>query len=217
LAVIDGLRIGGLRTALVTSLAIRRILAGSPQQLLICGSGFQAAQHLATLRAALPQAQFVVWDRTPEHAQRLAAKFDHRVTVSLNLADAVANADVVIGATSASTPYLKYDWFHSGQLYVHIGLHDMAPADVAKFQWLVCDDYRAGQLTSQQSLFVAYRQGAIAAERVRLLETLVTPLRVPGPVMFDQFGLQMFDFVLAEYALSQVEKGVSFGHGIARN
>ncbi|WP_057871818.1 hypothetical protein [Liquorilactobacillus ghanensis] len=210
LALVDGLRIGGVRTALVTLLALQKLLSVVPIRILICGSGFQAQQHLDVLYHSLPNTHFLIWDREQSHAQRVAAQYTRRVSVVNDLKYACQSSTrVIIGATSAMEPYLHYEWLSPRQLYVHIGLHDMAPDDVAHFNKIICDDYRAGQLTSQQSLFIAMRQGLIVSKQVQLLEDISVPLDTSSdnkPLMFDQFGLQIFDFVLAKYALTKFER-----------
>lgn len=207
IAQIDGLRISGLRTAYVALLAIKQLVPHTPQSILICGTGFQAQNQLQVLQQAFDQTNFLIWDRHLDHAKQLARRAGDQVTAVESLPQSVAVADVVIGATSADTPYLQYRWLHAGQLYVHIGLHDIGSADVARFHRVVCDDFEAGRKTSQQSLFMAARLHQLAPDAIELLENHPRPLKPDDqPVMFDEFGLQIFDLALADQVVRQSQK-----------
>ncbi len=74
--------------------------------------------------------KFLVWSRTADHAQRLAAPFPNTQAVT-DLASAVSSADVVSCATMATEPIIRGEWLRAGQHLDLIGAYrsDMREAD----------------------------------------------------------------------------------------
>lgn len=90
--------------------------------LLMVGAG-ALAPYLARAHCAVrPIAHVMIWNRTTQNAERMAAALARpslTVEVVSDLAAAVARADIVSCATMASTPVLKGAWLSPG---VHVDL-----------------------------------------------------------------------------------------------
>src|SRR2546425_697408 len=76
----------------------------------VLGSGVQAKSHLAALRQVRSFTDVRVW--SPRNAKAFAKQ--HRVKAVASAADAVRGADVVVVATSATTPVLQGSWLSPG-------------------------------------------------------------------------------------------------------
>ncbi|WP_418277563.1 hypothetical protein ACNHYB_06315 [Isoptericola jiangsuensis] len=108
LARFDADLLTGLRTAATTATVTRRVRPDATSFVVI-GSGTQARAHVQALSAHYPSADFVLWGRSEQSAQRLAhvLRADGiRVTAERDLAGALASADVVTSVTSAREPFL---------------------------------------------------------------------------------------------------------------
>jgi len=112
LAVMDGRLITEMRTAAASAVATQRLAraGGDASVLAILGSGVQAKSHLAALRLVRSFTEVRVW--SPRNAQAFAKQ--HRVKAVASAADAVGGADVVVVATSATTPVLQGRWLSPG-------------------------------------------------------------------------------------------------------
>ncbi|WP_044480109.1 ornithine cyclodeaminase family protein [Paenibacillus antibioticophila] len=226
-ALVEGQLISGLRTAGVSSTALKYLADAEVRSVLICGSGFQAAHQLAGLLPFLPQLREVhFWSRHQEHAQAIHERFAEQLKqrsiagiLHPTLPDRLDFAQIVMGVTSAAEPYLKAEHFCPGHFYVHIGMNDIEAAAIQSFDHIVCDDFRAGVKTSSQSLFRLARTDASIEEKVTLLETLLpqdkgeravamSPIKQnkQQKLMFNGFGLPIFDLALAAEALRRLQQ-----------
>lgn len=75
-----------------------------------------------------------IWNRTPNRAQKLADELKSQnntstITVFDTAENCVKNADVIVTATYATEPILKYDWLKPGchingnYSYTHFGIN----------------------------------------------------------------------------------------------
>lgn len=113
LAVMDGRFITEMRTAAVSAVATKLLARGDVKVLTILGSGVQARSHLEALRLVRSFTEVRVW--SPRNAERFAQAFNVRSVHSTE--EAVRGADVIVVATSATTPVLRGEWLAPG---VHI-------------------------------------------------------------------------------------------------
>lgn len=110
LVTMDGRLITEMRTAAVSAVATDLLARPEVDVLAILGSGVQAQSHLDALRIVRKFRDVRVW--SPRHGNEFARKF--RVSAAASAEDAVRGADVVVVATSATTPILKGAWLSPG-------------------------------------------------------------------------------------------------------
>ena len=108
LAVMDGRLITEMRTAAASAVATRALAKPDAQVLAVLGSGVQARAHVEALRLVRPFREIRIWGRTTANAERCAAEVGAVAVASSE--EAVAGADVVVTATSASEPVLRGAW-----------------------------------------------------------------------------------------------------------
>src|SRR5207249_9380202 len=106
LVTMDGRLITEMRTAAVSAVATDALARADASVLAILGSGVQARSHLAALRIVRTFREVRVW--SPRNAPAFAQR--HGVKAVASAADAVRGADVVVVATSATTPLLQGRW-----------------------------------------------------------------------------------------------------------
>ena len=110
LVTMDGRLITEMRTAAVSAVATDHLARTETSVLAILGSGVQAQSHLEALRIVRKFREVRVW--SPRHAREFASKFG--VSAAASAEEAVRSADVIVVATSATTPVLLGEWLSPG-------------------------------------------------------------------------------------------------------
>ena len=110
LATMDGRLITEVRTAAVSAVATERLARPDASVLAIIGSGVQARSHLEALRLVRDFREVRVW--SPRRAAAFAK--EHSVRAAVSAEEAVRGADVVVTATTSSTPVLSGQWLSPG-------------------------------------------------------------------------------------------------------
>lgn len=110
LVMMDGRLITEMRTAAVSAVATDLLARHDVNVLAILGSGVQARSHLEALRVVRQFREVRVW--SPRHAADFAR--EHGISASASAEEAVRGADVIVVATSATTPILKGAWLSAG-------------------------------------------------------------------------------------------------------
>ncbi len=112
-AVMDAAEITALRTAAATAVATDCLAPAGARRVALIGCGEQAASHIAAMRAVRPIERFVVWGRDPAKAAAFAAL--HGVAQAGSVAEAIADADIVVSATPAREPLITAAMLRPGQ------------------------------------------------------------------------------------------------------
>lgn len=134
-AVIDFHLVTKWKTAGDSLLAARRLARPDSRKILIVGAGTVGRNLHAAYRAAFPQAEFTIWNRTQANAEKMADEIDGLV-VATDLETAVGEADIITSATMSSAPTLRGDWLQPGQHVDLIGAYrpDMREIDDVALQ-----------------------------------------------------------------------------------
>ena len=122
-AVIDGILVTKWKTAGDSVLGAKLLANPKPKTHLMVGAGTVAASIIDAYHEVFPSiSKFLIWNRSPENAERLAEKLSKKISgieVVTDLAAACSQADIVTSATMAVEPFLQGDWFEPG---THIDL-----------------------------------------------------------------------------------------------
>lgn len=110
IAVMDGRLITEMRTAAASAVATDFLARRDSHVLAILGSGVQAHSHLEALRLVREFREVRVW--SPKSAKAFAE--GHGVIAAESAENAVRGADVVVTATSSTTPVLMGRWLSPG-------------------------------------------------------------------------------------------------------
>ena len=136
-AIIDGILVTKWKTAGDSVLGAKLLANPNPKTHLMVGSGTVAKSIIEAYREMFPTIErFLIWSRTPENAQRLAAQFDFSVECHGELETAISQADIITTATMTKNPILKGKWIKPGTHVDLIGAFkpDMREADDALLQ-----------------------------------------------------------------------------------
>ena len=129
-AIVDFHLVTKWKTAGDSLLAARRLARPDSKRILIVGAGTVGRSLWEAYSAVFPDAEFSIWNRSPEGAAQFV-KDCKGVTVATDLEAAVRAADIVTSATMSTEPLLCGAWFQAGQHIDLIGAYrpDMREAD----------------------------------------------------------------------------------------
>ncbi|KRT82327.1 hypothetical protein AMK59_3832, partial [Oryctes borbonicus] len=122
-AIMDGTEITLWRTAAASVIATKYIRGSHKKNniLAIVGAGAQAKMHVVAFQQKFKFEKVHIWNRTHEKAGNLCKELDFSVfgqyVAFKNLNECIEQADVIVTATFATTPLIKYEWLKAG---VHI-------------------------------------------------------------------------------------------------
>jgi ornithine cyclodeaminase len=134
-AILDFALVTKWKTAGDSLLAARRLARPDSKNILIVGAGTVGHSLYEAYGAAFPQAQFIVWNRSPEGAQAFQGAHPD-VAIAYDLEQAVRQADIITSATMSTEPVVKGAWLQPGQHVDLIGAYrpDMREVDDAALQ-----------------------------------------------------------------------------------
>ena len=129
-AIVDFHLVTKWKTAGDSLLAARRLARPDSKNILIVGAGTVGHGLREAYAAAFSDAQFTVWNRSSEGADRFKEAFPD-VYIAEDLAEAVNRADIVTSATMSTEPLIKGEWLRPGQHIDLIGAYrpDMREVD----------------------------------------------------------------------------------------
>ena len=223
LALMDGGYLTAMRTGAVSGVATQYMARPEGRVAAIFGTGVQAFTQVLAVHEARPLTRLLAYSIDPKDARR---KFADRITaqtgLKVELADdaaaAVRESDIVILATSASTPVVAGDWFKPGTHINGIGSHapKMRELDTLTVQKsrIICDQTSACKAEAGDFIIPA-EAGEWAWDRVAgdLGEVILG--RVAGRTsreeitLFKSVGLAVQDMSAARSVYNEaVKKGI---------
>ena len=134
-AVVDFHLVTKWKTAGDSLYGARRLARPDSRKILLVGAGTVARSMVEAYGAAFPNAEFTVWNRSPEGAARMAEDVPG-LNVAADLEAAVGEADIILTATMAKEPVIRGEWLRPGQHLDLIGAFrpDMREVDDAALQ-----------------------------------------------------------------------------------
>ncbi|MFE9884616.1 2,3-diaminopropionate biosynthesis protein SbnB [Streptomyces scopuliridis] len=203
-ACLEASQISAARTAASAVLAAETLTGGhTARRLLVVGAGIIARNILEFFKArewAIDEV--LVHDHSPRYAESLAefttGELGYRASSAPDRDAAVAEADLVVLATTAGEPYLtRPGTFAPGQTVLNISLRDIGP-EIIESAYNILDDI-GHCLTANTSPHLAEQKyGHRDFITGTLAEVLRGEVRVPGdrPVIFSPFGLGVLDLAV---------------------
>jgi ornithine cyclodeaminase len=210
-AVMDGRYITEARTAAVSAVSVRHMARSDAARLALLGSGVQARSHLEAIAVVRRLKEVRVWSPTAANRERFArehaADVDGELRAVSSARDAVENADVIVLATSASTPIVERAWIADGAHICAVGacrpdIREMDGALVAAGRLVV--DSRAGARAEAGDIVLAVQEGRIAENHIAGELGEVVAGRIAGRetasqiTIFKSLGMAVEDVAAAE-------------------
>jgi ornithine cyclodeaminase len=203
-ALLDGTALTVVRTAAVSAAAVSGLAAEDAARIVVFGSGPQADGHLQALCAVRPVTDVVVVGRDPARAASCAeraAALGLRATVGS--AEDVADADIVVCATTARRPLFDGNLVRDGVCVVAVGSHEpdareLDPELLARATVVVEDSATA--LREAGDVILAVREGRLREDALVELADLIRAGEIQlsgGPRVFKSVGMPWQDLVVA--------------------
>lgn len=211
-ACLEASLISAARTAASAALAAN--VLGSNQRharkIAVIGAGIIARNVLEFLIDQDWRAdQLAVFDLNPQDAKRLAAH-SHELAgyysvVSASLQDALEDADLVVLATTAATPYItEPDTFKPGQLVLNISLRDIAPELVMAANNVLDDvEHCMKANTSPHLAEQKYQTRSFVNGTLAQVISGAVMLDRNKPTLFSPFGLGVLDLAVGHFVYEQ--------------
>ncbi|WP_283132875.1 ornithine cyclodeaminase family protein [Rhizohabitans arisaemae] len=218
LAVLDGAALTLLRTAAVSAVAVRHLAPPEASRLVVFGTGPQAWEHLAALRAVRPLTSVGVVGRDPDRTRgfvrRLAGAGLEAEAVA---AEAVAGADLIVCCTTAREPLFPGRLVPGHAVVVAVGSHEADAREVdgdLVARATVVVEARSAALREAGDVMIPLKAGTIGPDHPvgDLAELVRGFVKVPAnrPRLFKSVGMAWEDLVVAaaaHEALSEEEQG----------
>jgi ornithine cyclodeaminase len=124
-AVLDGVALTTLRTAAVSALAVDLLAQPGEARLVVFGCGPQARAHIEALPHVRPIRCLTIVGRTAGQAEALVQRCAaNGLRASAGGPDVIADADIVVCATTARTPVFESTALPAHAVVVAIGSHE---------------------------------------------------------------------------------------------
>jgi ornithine cyclodeaminase/alanine dehydrogenase-like protein (mu-crystallin family) len=218
-AILDASAVTSIRTAAVTAVATGALARTEAATLAIIGAGVQAAAHIEALTLVRPFETINIYAPTAAHAQELAQKTAAaaaNVHVSPSAQAAVAEADVVVTATSSKEPVIERSWLKPGTHINAIGASTPNAAEIdtdTVANSALFADSRESIRNEAREFRLAVEEGVIDGEdhvRAELGEVLneTAPGRQSDDelTLFRSLGLAVEDLAAAEHAVASARR-----------
>ena len=229
LALLDGRYITEARTAAVSAVSSRLLARATASSLAIIGSGVQARSHLDALSRVHRLKQVTVWSPQKLHRDQFveeaktAMGSDTRLTPSIAAVDhageAVVGADIIVIASSSTTPVLESGWVKPGAHVISVGAtrpnhREMDPALVARGRLFV--DSRQAALVEAGDIVMGIQEGRFSPDHIAgEIGQLLGARRIAGRTsdteitIFKSQGMAVEDVTAADLAYRRaVEQGI---------
>src|SRR5688500_2095701 len=121
LAVMDSISITALRTAAASAVAAKHLALEDCEAALICGCGGQARAQLQAMLAVRKPKQVLAYDQDAAKAQAFAREAGIAVTVTKDLAGAVAASRIIVTCTTAQRFFITRAMVRPGTFIAAVG------------------------------------------------------------------------------------------------
>lgn len=207
-----------VRTAAAGAVAARHLARANASRVCIIGAGVQARMQLKAMTLVRGIQSAVIWARESAKAEAAAASLRSElgidVTAAADIAQAVAQADIVVTTTPAADPVVQAEWLRPGQLVIAMGSDqehkcELEPACLTKADLYVPDSQ--AQCAVKGELRSAIAAGLIAGHQSFTELGAITSGQAPGRqsdnelIIADLTGTGVQDTAIATLAGSRAD------------
>lgn len=180
-AVIEGNRLGMMRTAAASAVATRLLARPEAKTIGVFGAGWQAAGHIEALATVRPLARVKVFarrrDQLTDFCARMSERMGFAVVAAESACETVLDSDIVSTVTTAATPLFDGDWLAPGTHLNAAGSNSLVRRelgeDVVRRCSLIVVDSVETALREAGDLFPLLEKGRLQARALHELGDLI--------------------------------------------
>ena len=209
IAVMEGTLCSNMRVGAVGAMAAKYLAPENAEVIGFIGAGEQAKMHLLAMKTVRPSLTHCNVAAATQPEEQAFVDEMSRILPAMTFAiantdgqRAMADADILVTATSAQAPLLKAAWMKPGSFYSHIGGWEDEFGVAEQCQKIVCDDWDTVKHRTQ-TLSRMYQAGALKDTDIHAnLDQIVAGER-PGRegdderIYFNAVGLAFVDIAIA--------------------
>lgn len=209
LAFMEGTLCSNLRTAAVSTVAVKYLAKKNPQSIGFVGAGQQARFHFLSIMSRNKSIKkCFVASRTEKSENEFIEEMSdfHKdiefVECHSDYEKAVKNSDIVVSAISGQAPIIQADWIGKGTLYLHVGGWEDSYDVPLKADKIVCDCWESVKHRTQ-TISRLYKMGRLSDGDIYDDIDRIVSGEKPGRTNDDEFiyfnavGLSYVDIALA--------------------
>jgi ornithine cyclodeaminase/alanine dehydrogenase len=216
-ALLDGNRVTGLRTAATTAVGVQSITSDLTMKMGIIGSGFEAQSHLEAIATQTNIGAVNVFSPTPANRELFAAKFNGKIGSSVSAVgsaeEAASEADLLLCAARSAdeSPTVQADWVSPTAAVISIGSTTPAQRElpielIDRASVIVVDSYEE-VVHGSGDLLEAQKAGIDVASKIIPLSDAVRGLvdlaSIDGIRIYKSTGTGLQDIVVAEMLFNE--------------
>lgn len=201
---VDGVTLTSLRTPATSAVAADRLAAPEASRLVVFGSGPQAVEHVVAVAGIRELTSVRMVGRTPHRVDAAVQELAERgITAETGTEADVAEADIVVCATSAKDPLFDGSLVRDGACVVAIGSHeaDRRELDAALMgRSLVVVEESDAALRECGDVVIAIEEGTLTKADLVGIAPLVrgeVTRRTDRPNVFKGSGMSWEDLAVA--------------------
>ena len=218
-AVIEANHLTAMRTGAVSGVATKYLAREDSRILAIIGCGVQARTQLWAVATVRSIEKVNVYDvdegRKEEFAREMRRKLQIEVIPTGSAEEAVREADIVVTATTSSSPVISYEWIKPGTHINAIGAFrpDMREIDSKTIlNAKVVVDLKEAALKEAGDIIIPIQEGLISVNHIYAELSDLVLKKKPGRTsnseitVFKSVGLAIQDSSVANHILNKIMK-----------
>lgn len=213
-AIVDEQWSHAIRTGACAAVAADELSSTRTPDVGIVGSGYMAKTSLIALAAIFDIPKVCVYSRTPNNRKAFAQWA--REELSLNVVDvatpeeAVRESDVVVSATTTTTPFMKSEWFKKGSFFYSMGQHQEVDNAAYRDMKFIAEDWEQIQIKSDIKRLakeISFSEGDVYAELADIVSNKKTGRETSDERIFVRSqGLVTQDIATAYWVYKKAEE-----------
>jgi len=214
-AIMEGAAISATRTAAVAAVSAKYLATAKPSVLGVVGAGVIGRAVIKGLHIMKNSIQTLrLFDLNPSRAELLRDELQKELGIDVRVVstapEALKEADILVPATTATTPYIEGEWITSGALFINISLRDPKFSVVQRANKIVVDDWVQAN-RENTVLHLMYEQGLLKDQDIYAeLGEIVAGAKAGREndhevIFFNPMGMAVEDIGVAEAVYRNAE------------
>lgn len=208
LAVMDGTLISAMRTGAATGVAARYLARDDARHVGLIGAGVQNRTQLMAIAVARPGIESItVFDLRRGRAKAFAAEMGAELDAAVGVAEdpelLVRRSDIIVTATTTTSPIVRHGWLQPGSFYGHIAGYECEYDVIRNAAKIVVDDWNQVKHRLYSTVALMWRDGEFGDDDLYAELGEVVSGQRPGRgteaevIIFSPIGMGIEDIAVA--------------------